>query len=472
MAVCIAYSYVRFSGGNHQKKGTSLLRQTEDTVAGESPASWCRRHGVILDTSRTFHDLGKGAYSGHKQKELYAFLEMVRAGTIRPGSYLLVERIDRISRKGVDEGYDLCKKILKAGVFIVTLGNGRVYGPDAVKGLMKGALELQMYLEQAHEYSKALSARVCAAWEHKRKQARKHGTLATARMPPWLAAVGEREHRRAVVIPEKVAIVQRIFEMAAQGQGTRRILRTLLAEGVPPLTRAGWSQPGIHHLLHSRATLGEYQPRRGRDYQRAPDGPPLEAYYPAIITETTFQRAQACLGSRKRANVVRTSKLSNVFSGLLRDPATGGPYHTALRILHTGPRYHVLQSARKDGGNVTFPFALFEQALLGCLAEVDPREMLPPSDGPDEVLTLAAEHAALEARIAQLEAELDEGDVPACGVWRPRRRMWEAAWPRPACGPPILCPSPGASATRSWRCGRPLPTATISTCDCGLCCGG
>src|SRR5205814_5631215 len=135
--------------------------QTQDTLAGGSPESWCARNNVVFDTGLTFRDLGKIAYTGEsaRQGELRAFLDAVKTGRIRSGSYLLVERVDRITRQGVDEGMDVIKAILRKGVNIVTLANGRVYGPDSVKGLMKGLLELQMYLEQAQQYSQALSAR-------------------------------------------------------------------------------------------------------------------------------------------------------------------------------------------------------------------------------------------------------------------------------------------------------------------------
>src|SRR5262245_30681311 len=116
----IGYSYVRFSS-TRQRKGSSLHRQTEDTVAGESPQSWCARNDVAFDQSLTFRDLAKSAFVGEKQVELQAFLDGIQSGRIRPGSFLLVERVDRISRKGVDEGMDKIKKILNAGVSIVTL---------------------------------------------------------------------------------------------------------------------------------------------------------------------------------------------------------------------------------------------------------------------------------------------------------------------------------------------------------------
>src|SRR5262245_49706207 len=121
-----AYSYVRFSTPE-QSKGGSLKRQMALSLA------YCKRKGLALDDSLTLHDLGVSAFRGDNatQGHLAAFLEAVRIGRVPAGSVLIVESVDRISRQGIDEGYDLCKKILKSGVYIVTLEPEREYGPDA-----------------------------------------------------------------------------------------------------------------------------------------------------------------------------------------------------------------------------------------------------------------------------------------------------------------------------------------------------
>jgi DNA invertase Pin-like site-specific DNA recombinase len=414
----VAYSYVRFSS-KKQGKGSSLHRQTQDTVAGESPDSWCARNGVALDTSLTFRDLGVSAYTGRNVRhgELRAFLDAVRTGRIRPGSYLLVERVDRITRQGVDEGMDIIKAILKAGVSIVTLANGRVYGPKSHKKLRDGLLELQFYLEQAQDYSEALSARVSAAWEGMRKKARERGTLASAKMPPWLEAAGEGDARRAVLVPEKAATVRRIFDLLIAGHGVTRIVRTLIRDGTPPLTRRqAWSRTTVRRIVADRAVLGEYQPRRGRGKASTPDGPPIEDYYPTVISPDTFYKARACLGSRKLRNVPRESQVLNVFSGLLRDARTGKSYVAALRVEKSGDRHHVLVSGSETAGAASFPLPVFERAVLSLLKEVDPRELLPPDGEADEVLALSGEVTALEARIGELEAALEEGGEVASAV--------------------------------------------------------
>jgi DNA invertase Pin-like site-specific DNA recombinase len=432
----IAYSYARFSS-RKQANGSSLYRQTGDTAAGESPERWCERNKVTLDTTLLFRDLGSSAYRGHKQKELLAFIDMIKSKRIRPGSYLLVERIDRITRKGLDEGSDLLKTILRAGISIVTLGNGKVYGPESVKGLMKGWLELEMHLEAAHEYSLALSGRIRAAWEAKRKKLREklaegRKVLLTAKMPPWLEAVGKGDERRPVLVPEKAAVVQRIFDMVISGVGVARVVRALVADETPPLRRP-WCRVTIRRMLADRAVLGEYQPTAGG----RPDGPAVPDYYPRVIDDATFYRAKQCLGDRKIRCAARQSDFTHVFSGLIRDArgnvGDGKPagYIAALRVekkrrlvggkmkrVGEGRRHHVLIStadAGEKGGMVSsFPLSHFEGAVLSLLREVNPEELLPPRGEKSEVLTLSGELAAVEARVAELEAELaGDGDVPA-----------------------------------------------------------
>src|SRR5262245_53625587 len=145
MAKPRAFSYTRFSTPE-QRKGGSLKRQTD------LAEDYAKRKGLVLDDKLDMNDEGISAYRGANAERgaLAAVLEAVRLGRVPAGSTLIVESVDRISRQGIDEGYDLCKSILKSGVNIVTLQPEREYGPDAVRGLAKGALELLIILERAH----------------------------------------------------------------------------------------------------------------------------------------------------------------------------------------------------------------------------------------------------------------------------------------------------------------------------------
>ena len=90
-----AFSYLRFSTPE-QMKGDSYRRQTEAAQA------YATKHGLELDDSLTLRDKGISAYQGRNATDgrLSAFLSAVETGRVRPGSYLLVESLDRLSREG------------------------------------------------------------------------------------------------------------------------------------------------------------------------------------------------------------------------------------------------------------------------------------------------------------------------------------------------------------------------------------
>jgi DNA invertase Pin-like site-specific DNA recombinase len=416
----IGYSYVRFSSKGRQAKGSSVQRQTQDTAAGIGPETWCSHNGVTL-SNVTYRDLGLTGWDPKKNNathgELRMFLEACESGDVRPGSYLIVEKIDRISRQGVEEGMVLIRQIFKHCVSIVSLMSGRVYRPDCLKTLMGGRLEIEIELEQAKQYSDNLSKRVTAAWQFMRDDERQ-GVLRHSRLPPWLKVVGEgKKGRRAVVDEAKAAIVRRIFDLIIGGMGIKRVVATLIAEGVPPITGRSWSRTGIRRILTSRAVLGERQPMRGRGKNAVPDGDPIIQPGLAIVSLETFHRAAACLGSRKTGNTGRDSKLLNVFSGLLKDARSGKSYVTDLRIEvgrngNPETRHHVLMSAAKATGTYSFPFVVFERAVLGYLQEVNPDDLLPANGHKDEVRGLLAEvdllKGEVEAMVARLDAKWDD----------------------------------------------------------------
>src|SRR5262245_53827810 len=106
----IAYSYVRFSTPE-QARGDSLRRQTEAARA------WCARNGVMLDTDLTLHDLGKSAVRGeHHQDDrhaLGALIKLAERGKVPPHSYLIIERLDRLTREEVEDALELFLKLKK-----------------------------------------------------------------------------------------------------------------------------------------------------------------------------------------------------------------------------------------------------------------------------------------------------------------------------------------------------------------------
>jgi DNA invertase Pin-like site-specific DNA recombinase len=121
----IGYSYVRFSCEG-QSRGDSLRRQTE---LAEHYAS---EHD-IAPTGATYHDLGLSAWHAKNAETgaLGAFIEACKSGKIAPGSALIVESLDRISRDDPRKASKLLNEIVDLGVEVHTIDNGHVYRPGA-----------------------------------------------------------------------------------------------------------------------------------------------------------------------------------------------------------------------------------------------------------------------------------------------------------------------------------------------------
>ena len=144
-------------------------------------------------------------------------------------------------------------------------------------------------MSRAHEESRIKSHRLSAAWENKRKHV--DVRKLTARCPGWLKLSADKKTFQ--VIQGRADGVSRIFEESAAGIGSYSITRRLNEARVPPFGPAkSWCSSSIDKILRNRAVLGEFQPCRLANGVPTPDGAPTRDYFPAIISEQLFYRAQ------------------------------------------------------------------------------------------------------------------------------------------------------------------------------------
>jgi len=405
-----AYSYIRFSNPE-QAAGDSLRRQSERA------SEYSGRRGWKLDDTLTLRDLGVSAFRGMNATvgNLRVFLDAIKSSKVVPGSALIVESFDRISRQGIDEGYDLVKSILKAGVKIVTLSPEREFDVDATKSLSKGALEIQLILERAAEESERKSERVGSAWARKQREAGQKAV--TRRVPVWLTVVGGEGKKikdtapgevRIVLDATKVKIVHRIFALAIAGDGAMMIARKMNAENVPYIGRetvkgrtVAWGRTLVYQILTSRATIGEYTPYISKSRKRQP-GEPIAGYYPAVIDEATYYQAQASIATRARAGRGRRGKRVNLLAGLLVNARDGGTLGYAIRT-GRGKTYiiatNTVERGQRDWSH--FSGAAIESALLTKLAELSAADI---TNGDTAAAKRLAEIDANVARIDALRA--------------------------------------------------------------------
>jgi hypothetical protein len=127
----VAISYIRFSSAQ-QSEGDSLRRQLEMT------RTYAATYSLLLDESLTYRDLGVSGWKGKNRTEgmLKALLDGIKAGRVRPGTALLVERLDRLTREGFMTGVTLMMDILKAGIEVHSVASGRIFCmPNCDRGI-------------------------------------------------------------------------------------------------------------------------------------------------------------------------------------------------------------------------------------------------------------------------------------------------------------------------------------------------
>lgn len=333
-----AFAYVRFSS-LQQSGGDSLRRQTA------MAAEYCTRHGLELDTSLTLRDLGVSAFRGANADvgALGEFLRAVDSGIVARGSRLLVESFDRLSRDDVLDAQHALTGIILRGVTIVVIrqgGDGEEYSEDTIRAAPHKLFIVLAECMRANSESAHKSSRLKAVWQHKRKEATT-GKVASRLVPAWLhvPTLPDGTRGKPATIPERAAIIRRIFDLFLKGRGKSAICKTLNGEGVPTFgngarrTAGEWRESYVYKILRARTVLGEFTPhverydKTTRTTDRVPEKP-VAGYYPRVIDETTFANAALLLeqkrGDNERGTVPAAHGTQSLLATLARCPRCDG----------------------------------------------------------------------------------------------------------------------------------------------------
>src|SRR5262245_44306651 len=324
-------SYGRFSDPTRQKHGDSEDRQARDY------RDFCQRHN-LTPLTEVFMDRGRSGYKDEHRKKgrLGVLIAHAKDGVFERGSVIVVEAWDRLGRLRPDKQTDLVRELLETGVDIGVCKLNDIFTLDDF-GTHKW-VTLAVFIQIAYQESKQKSERVAASYKPRRQAIREGkplpprkadgrvSRLISDRLPAWLEPHGDG----ARPVPERVAVIHRIFALAARGQGRQRICAALVKDKVPAFSTDGeWSRTYVGRLLSDRRVLGEYQPCRD---DGTPDGPPIPGYYPAVVTEPEWLLARAGLEPRQgrdrrgRALARSERKHVNLFRGLLTDALHGGGF--------------------------------------------------------------------------------------------------------------------------------------------------
>jgi DNA invertase Pin-like site-specific DNA recombinase len=350
---------------------------------------------------------------------------MVKDGRIPKGSVLVVERLDRLSRiKRQEDVTKAIYPIVRAGVDLATTTPQMVYTADNIDD-MATWLPLRIWLDQAAEESRKISERLKDVHGSKRAAAQANQTPYGRRPPAWIRLVGQIIDGKRIVDPghyevneEKAALVRKMFLLAAEGMGVGRIAGVLDQEYPEGLTGRGWQPGTILDILRSRSVLGEYQPHTGtaakksRKSTRQPAGDPVMGFYPAVVAEADFYRAQAALDGRRRSGGPK-NWTPNMFNGLIFFAPDG----KSMQINSSNGRKVLVSSGaiRRKAGSAfrSVPYVLFETALLGRLAELKPADVTGrPGAAEDRVAAASGRLTTASQRLEAANAKAAQAEDP------------------------------------------------------------
>jgi DNA invertase Pin-like site-specific DNA recombinase len=399
-----AYSYLRFSTPE-QAQGDSFRRQT--SLAQEYAA----RRGLDLDDKLTFADLGVSAFRGKNAEggQLGAFLAAVQAGKVEPGSYLLVESLDRISRQTALLALGTLTNILAHGIILITLSDGKEYSEATMAAQPMDLMYAIIGFIRANDESAHKSRRLKAAWEGKRAKVQQAPLTSIA--PAWLRL--DKATGRWNVVHEYAEVVRRMFRDYLAGQGAMGITVALNREGIPPFIRENsqgkhqapqWHRSTIRRILENPAVIGMYTPHvtehvDGKKRRKAAQKP-IPGYFPSIVDEDTFQRAQALLldtpsplRGRNAYGVVK-----NLFGGVARCGRCGGTMAYVDKGQSKRNRHTYLVCLKARSGAGCKYEAVHYQRLEAMFLQHAPQLL--------GTAPLEAEHGPLEAEIREAESAM------------------------------------------------------------------
>jgi DNA invertase Pin-like site-specific DNA recombinase len=391
-----AYSYVRMST-DAQLRGDSLRRQVAHSQEYAASQGW-----ELLEEHQ-LKDIGISAFSGANVSggALGQFFQAIRDGKVELGSFLIIESLDRLSRQDLWKSLGLFTDIINAGVKIVSLSDGRTYTVETDLGDL---IYSMVHMSRAHEESRMKSHRLRAAWSNKRKNA--SILKLTSQGPGWLRLSADK--KKFHVIEGRADVVVRIFEESAAGIGCYSITRRLNQARVPPFGRAkGWQPFSVAKILGNRAVLGEYQPHRVLNGKRVAEGEPIKGYFPAIVSEQLFYRAQNGRQERRVRGAGRKgSNISNLFSGIAKCAYCKSSM--TFEDKGRGPKggtYLVCDSARRGLGceKTRWRYSDFEASFLAFVKELDLESLVRNESETKTRADLDNEITALRGRLASLD---------------------------------------------------------------------
>ncbi|WP_426028019.1 recombinase family protein [Brevundimonas sp. TWP2-3-4b2] len=395
-----ALGYLRFSTPK-QERGDSLERQQTDIRA------YCDRKGWPV--VEWISDKGRSAYKGDHLLggNLGKLTKRIEAGEFAPGTVLVVEKLDRLSRQGHRLARRWLEKVIECGMVVAVSTHDKQYD-DASLDSMLDAIEVWMAAKLAMDESAEKGRRVGAAWHRKLTEKAERGEVMTARCPGWLTPVeiGQGDQGTSFrIVTERAAVIRSVYEWTAAGDGIARIAKRLAGTAKPwgDTGGNGFTPTHIMRWIDGPQPEGDMIPYFAN--RKKENGKRVVGYYPRIVDADLVSRARAGrMGRRKTGGRRYINAYGNLFMGVMRCSRCSGVVTmqrgpSSAKNKHAGPGYLHCANASLGRGcdsGVMYRYLDFEKAALAEILHLALDDSFFQKPGE----TLAANIALAEARKA------------------------------------------------------------------------
>lgn len=380
-----AINYIRWSTleqGNNDR--SSEYRQDEATQ------SHCQQKKYLVEERLV--DNGVSAYTGanletgHLGKLTKRFL----TGVLDPREYVLVvEELDRLSRRPPTDMIMWITPLLNAGLTIETVKSGLRITQDTMSD-MGTFMSIIMRAFQAFEFGETQKDRGESAWSKWREEAAAgiHNLTKRGKGRKWLEWDIASECWQA--IPERVLLIGEMFQLRLSGTGKSTIAKIFneratagddryrVWEGNQKCKPKMWTTSAIARIVQDTAVTGYIQCHRSpRGKARVPVGERVKIY-PAVISEELFAKANTERLTNQLKHQGKSMNVSNLIGPIGRCKECGGcmaARGSAAKIQRkdgtVSQHYFVYCSTAKSNGGCTnqrgWSYLKIEQALLDRL---------------------------------------------------------------------------------------------------------
>lgn len=342
MRIVKAYVYSRVSS-MQQVDAFGLDRQISTVLDFLENAKLPAELGYRLDPSNyevLESDKGLSGYKGHNftKGSLGQFKRRVEAGEITEGC-LLIESVDRFSRK---QGYDAIDEftfLIKRNIDIVEVETGQIYSYKLDHRLST----LSTSIERAYMESKRKARISQKSWRNRKEMSVKEGVALNNNTPDWLSLSDDKKNYE--IDSSKVVTIIKIFELYRDGVGVTDIVQQLNESG-ERYNGKGWNTVKVYNKLRDRRLngylVGKYQIMTRKDNESVSDterrvlenikikkeaNDNAKRIYPVVIDDELFTKVQSMMDKNSLSKKQRstTSKQRNLFNGLTKCHECGSP---------------------------------------------------------------------------------------------------------------------------------------------------